>query len=141
MERCKLLTSSDSFSKEVALFPPHGGKKRSIMCVILQVYLAIRNYRNHRDRSRFSYKGQKLSSGHWDSICNITSEYFPAFYDFVLSQFQIDSTEYRICLLLRLHFKGGEIAHVYRGRSLLTSLSRYCTKEFLSCSYIYQVQI
>lgn len=59
-----------------------------------------------------AYKGQKLSSGHWDSICNITSEYFPAFYDFVLSQFQIDSTEYRICLLLRLHFKGGEIAHM-----------------------------
>jgi len=50
MERCKFLTSSDSFSKEVALSPPHGGKKRHIMCVILQVYLVIRNYRNHRDR-------------------------------------------------------------------------------------------
>lgn len=43
MERCKLLTSPDSFSKEVVPYP-HGGKKRRIMCVILQVYLAIRNY-------------------------------------------------------------------------------------------------
>ena len=59
-----------------------------------------------------AYRGQKLSSGYWDSICNLTSEYLPAFYDFVLSQFQIDSTEYRICLLLRLHFKGAEIAHM-----------------------------
>jgi len=59
-----------------------------------------------------AYRGQKLSSGYWDSICNLTSEYLPAFYDFVLSQFQIDSTEYRICLLLRLHFKSAEIAHM-----------------------------
>ena len=67
---------------------------------------------NYLQIQEIAYKGQKLSSGHWDSISNLTSEYLPAFYDFVLSQFQIDTTEYRICLLLRLHFKGAEIAHM-----------------------------
>ena len=60
----------------------------------------------------FAYKGLKLSENNWDNIHNLISEYFPGFYDFLLSHLKIDSTEYRICLLLRLHFKTGEIANM-----------------------------
>lgn len=59
-----------------------------------------------------AYKGKKLSSEDWDSISNLANEYFPGFYDFMLSQLKVDSTEYRICILLRLHFKAGEIANM-----------------------------
>ena len=83
------------------------------------VYFGINKAENDLKKSpnylhiqEIAYKGQKLSSDHWDTICNLFNEYLPAFYDFVLSQFQVDSTEYHICLLLRLHFKGGEIAHM-----------------------------
>ena len=57
-------------------------------------------------------KGQMLSQGDWDNVCNLVSEYFPSFYDFAISNLQINSTEYKICLLLRLHFKAGEIANM-----------------------------
>lgn len=59
-----------------------------------------------------AYKGQKLSSEDWDTISNLTNEYLPGFYDFIRLQSKIDSTDYRICLLLRLHFKAGEIANM-----------------------------
>ena len=59
-----------------------------------------------------AYKGHKLSSEDWDTISNLVNEYLPGFYDFILSQLKIDSTEYWICLLLRLHFKAGEIAYM-----------------------------
>lgn len=59
-----------------------------------------------------AYKGHKLSSEDWDTISNLVNEYLPGFYDFILSQLKIDSTEYRICILLRLHFKAGEIANM-----------------------------
>ena len=59
-----------------------------------------------------AYKGQIFSSEDWNAISNITNEYLPGFYDFLKSQFKMNSKEYRICLLLRIHFKAGEIANV-----------------------------
>ena len=67
---------------------------------------------NYQKIEEFAYKGLKLSENNWDNIHNLISEYFPGFYDFLLSHLKIDSTEYRICLLLRLHFKTGEIANM-----------------------------
>ena len=67
---------------------------------------------NYQQIQAFAYKGLKLSMKEWNFIRNLISEYFPGFYDFLLSHLQIDSTEYRICLLLRLHFKAGEIANM-----------------------------
>lgn len=67
---------------------------------------------NYRQIEEFAYKGQKLSESDWGTICNLATEYYPAFYDFLLSHLQINSLEYRICLLLRLHFKTGEIANM-----------------------------
>ena len=57
-------------------------------------------------------KGQTLSQGDWETIDNLVKEYIPGFYDFMVSDFRIDSVEYKICLLLRLHFKAGEIANM-----------------------------
>ena len=57
-------------------------------------------------------KGQTLSQGDWETIENLVKEYIPGFYDFMVSNFRIDSVEYKICLLLRLHFKAGEIANM-----------------------------
>jgi hypothetical protein len=59
-----------------------------------------------------AYKGKKLSHDDWHTIRNLTNEYFPGFFDFILSQFAVDSTEYRICILLRLHFKVGEVGNM-----------------------------
>ena len=67
---------------------------------------------NYQQIEEFAYKGQKLSESDWGTICNLATEYYPAFYDFLLSHLQINSLEYRICLLLRLHFKTGEIANM-----------------------------
>ena len=68
---------------------------------------------NYQQIEEFAYKGLKLSENNWDNIHNLICEYFPGFYDFLLSHLKIDSTEYRICLLLRLHFKTGEIANMF----------------------------
>ena len=57
-------------------------------------------------------KGQTLSQGDWETIDSLVKEYTPAFYDFMVSNFRINSVEYKICLLLRLHFKAGEIANM-----------------------------
>ena len=57
-------------------------------------------------------KGQKLSNDDWDTVCNLICEYLPASYDFIISQFNINSSDYRICILLRLHFKVGEISNM-----------------------------
>ena len=67
---------------------------------------------NYHQIEEFAYKGQKLSDSDWDNIHNLVSEYYPGFYDFLLSHLKIDSIEYHICLLLRLHFKTGEIANM-----------------------------
>jgi hypothetical protein len=67
---------------------------------------------NYQQIEEFAYKGQKLSDSDWDNIYNLASEYYPGFYDFLLSHLKIDTIEYHICLLLRLHFKTGEIANM-----------------------------
>jgi len=67
---------------------------------------------NFQQIEEYADKGHKLSGSDWDNVCNLAAEYYPAFYDFLLSRLQIDSIEYRICLLLRLHFKTGEIANM-----------------------------
>jgi hypothetical protein len=72
----------------------------------------LKNSPNYQQIKEKAYKGHKLSSEDWDTICNLANEYLPGFYDYVISQTKMDSTEYRICLLLRLHFKAGEIAYM-----------------------------
>ena len=67
---------------------------------------------NYQQIEKFAHKGQKLSESDWDTVYNLIAEYYPGCYDFLLSRLQIDSIEYRICLLLRLHFKTGEIAYM-----------------------------
>ena len=67
---------------------------------------------NYQQIEESAYKGQKLSERDWDTVCNLAAEYYPGCYDYLLSHLQIDSIEYRICLLLRLHFKTGEIANM-----------------------------
>ena len=57
-------------------------------------------------------KGQTLAQNDWEIIDNLVKEYMPGFYDFIISNFRINSVEYKICLLLRLHFKAGEIANM-----------------------------
>jgi len=57
-------------------------------------------------------RGEKLSDSEWDSLYNVVNEYFSGFQDFMMTHFKIGSTEYRICVLLRLHFKPGEIANM-----------------------------
>lgn len=59
-----------------------------------------------------AYKGQKLSENDWDTICNLMGEYLPSSYDFIVSHFNINYSDYRVCILLRLHFKVGEIANM-----------------------------
>jgi hypothetical protein len=67
---------------------------------------------NYQQIKELAYIGKKLSESDWYNVCNLASEYYPAFYDYRLSQMKVDSTEYRICLLLRLHFKASEIANL-----------------------------
>ena len=67
---------------------------------------------NYQQIKELAQKGQKLSESDWDIVCNLASEYYPGFYDYLMSHMKVDSTEYQICLLLRLHFKAGEIANM-----------------------------
>jgi hypothetical protein len=67
---------------------------------------------NYQQIKELAYIGKQLSESDWNNVCNLASEYYPAFYDYLLSQMKVDSTEYRICLLLRLHFKASEIANL-----------------------------
>ncbi len=67
---------------------------------------------NYLKIKEMASKGQKLSNDDWDTVCNLICEYLPASYDFIISQFNINSSDYRICILLRLHFKVGEISNM-----------------------------
>lgn len=67
------------------------------------------NYQRIKD---IAYKGVQLSEDDWDTIHNLIYEYLPGFYDFSISRLKINSTEHHICILLRLHFKAGEIANM-----------------------------
>ena len=72
----------------------------------------LKNSPNYQKINEMAYKGQKLTNDDWDTICNLICEYLPSSYDFIVSHFKINSSEYRICILLRLHFKVGEIANM-----------------------------
>ncbi len=95
----------------------------------------LKNSPNYQQIKEKAYRGQKLSSEDWEAIRNLTNEYLPAFYDYIISQIKIDSTEYRICLLLRLHFKAGEIAHMlgvtppYISKASTEILSNLCSQK------------
>ena len=67
------------------------------------------NYQRIKD---IAYKGVQLSEDDWDTIHNLIYEYLPGFYDFSISRLKINTTEHHICILLRLHFKAGEIANM-----------------------------
>ena len=67
------------------------------------------NYQRIKD---IAYKGVQLSEDDWDTIHNLIYEYLPGFYDFSISRMKLNSTEHHICILLRLHFKAGEIANM-----------------------------
>ena len=57
------------------------------------------------------YKGQQLQERDWTLTYQLTEEYLPGYTDFLNSNLKRGSIEYRVCLLLRLHFKAGEIAN------------------------------
>ena len=67
---------------------------------------------NYQQIEESAYKGQRLSESDWDTVCNLANEYYPGFYDYLLSNMKVGTIEYQICLLLRLHFKAGEIANM-----------------------------
>ena len=99
----KKMVHGMAFQKDVFLFTPIIGTNQR------DLSLLVENYQRIKD---IAYKGNKLSSEDWQTIHNLANEYLPGFYDFIIYQTKMDSTEYRICLLLRLHFKAGEIAHM-----------------------------
>ena len=57
-------------------------------------------------------KGQVFHEEDWSIVNQLIQEYFPGFMDFLTSSLKNGSIEYQVCLLLRLHFKAGEIAGV-----------------------------
>ena len=62
---------------------------------------------------KLAIKGQNLSDEEWDKINILVREYLPEFDDFMATHSHLlKSTEYRICLLLRLHLKAIDIAHI-----------------------------
>ena len=67
---------------------------------------------NFQRIQQIAYKGHVLSTDDWNVIRQLFTEYLPACYDVILSKLIVDTIEYQICLLLRLHFKAGEVANM-----------------------------
>ena len=65
------------------------------------------NYQNLKDRTN---KDSKLTEDEWDIANSLIDEYFPECYDFLISHLSVDSVQYKICILLRLHFINKEIS-------------------------------
>ena len=59
-----------------------------------------------------AYKGQTFQENDWIIIQQLICEYFPGFDDFLHSKLKIESVEYKVSMLLRMHLKAGEIANV-----------------------------
>lgn len=57
-------------------------------------------------------KGQELTEAEWEKINCLIVEHLPGFHDFITSKIPVDTIEYRICLLLRLHFGTKDIANM-----------------------------
>jgi hypothetical protein len=56
-------------------------------------------------------RGEQLSSEDWKTVSMVITEYFPGFDDFLTTHSALLSSNKRqICLLLRLHFKPGDIS-------------------------------
>ncbi len=66
-------------------------------------YQIVKNYAN---------KGYRLLESDWELIHQLIREYYPGYYDFLISKLKINSVEYHICQLLRLRFKTGEVANM-----------------------------
>lgn len=67
---------------------------------------------NYQKIKSMAYKGQVLLESDWKIIQQLICEYFPGFNDFLLSKLKIESIEYKVSMLLRLHLKAGEIANM-----------------------------
>ena len=59
-----------------------------------------------------AYKGKELKEHDWDMIRQLINEYFPGYHEFLTAKLKMNTTDYHVCLLLRLHFKAGEIANM-----------------------------
>ena len=72
-------------------------------------------------------KGELLVKDDWDKIELLISEYLPGFEDFLMTnRHKLKVGEYRICLLLRLHFRAVDIAGMTDiSKSLI---SQHCTE-------------
>lgn len=55
-------------------------------------------------------QGKKLTEKEWFIIDKMVNEYFPGCYDYIHSRIPINTLQYKICLLLRLHFLNKEIS-------------------------------
>lgn len=67
---------------------------------------------NYQKVKAMAFKGQRLSEEDWIVIRQLIEEYLPGFCDFITSKTAVNTIEYHLCLLLRLHFKTGEVAHL-----------------------------
>ncbi len=67
------------------------------------------NYQKIKD---MAYKGKELKEHDWDMIRQLINEYFPGYHEFLTAKLKMNTTDYHVCLLLRLHFKAGEIANM-----------------------------
>ncbi len=65
------------------------------------------NYKTLKDRTK---KDSKLTEDEWDIANNLINEYFPGCYDCLISHLSVESVEYKVCLLLRLHFINKEVS-------------------------------
>jgi len=83
------------------------------------------NYQKIKD---LAYKGGELQQHDWDIIYQLINEYLPGYHEFLTSNLKVNTADYQVCLLLRLHFKAGEIANML-GVSP-PYISKICTTVF-----------
>ena len=70
---------------------------------------ASSGYKTIRD---VAARGERLDDSEWIIVRDVIEEYLPGFHDFITSSYSIGTTEYKICLLLRLHLNSGEAARM-----------------------------
>ena len=67
------------------------------------------SYKSIKD---MAVRGQKLTADEWRLVYEVFAEYFPVCHDFCTSTMEIDTIEYKVSMLLRLHFETKEIANM-----------------------------
>ena len=67
---------------------------------------------NYQKMKEIARKGEKLQGNDLEMAHQLVNEYFPGCYDFLVYTLKINSVEQQVSLLLRLHFKAGEIANM-----------------------------